>query len=259
MPDFELSAPQALKNLRPSRCASTGSPATPLVASAQGRCGQAFDRRCRSSNMSDDLGQQAISATASPEDIITELSRYRPLLVIARNSCFQFHGPSVDIAAVRRNLGVLFVVEGSIRRSDNRVRITAQLVEAATGHHLWAEPLRSRPPGHLRSAGRVGAGHRRDAGGADRGEWRRPCRAEADRTLGAPMTHFLQGRECVNRYDAAAAKPLFRARHRTGPELCPGTRLAIPGLCPRVLRRWAPCDIGRSTSPRRQGNAARSR
>jgi adenylate cyclase len=72
------------------------------------------------------------------EDIITELSRFSELFVIARNSSFQYNGKSPDIRQVGRELGVRYVLEGSIRRSGDRVRITAQLIDA-TGAHRWAE------------------------------------------------------------------------------------------------------------------------
>jgi adenylate cyclase len=73
------------------------------------------------------------------EDIITELSRFRSLFVIARNSSFVFRGEPIDIAEVGRRLGVQYVLEGSIRRAGNRVRITVQLIDAPNGAHLWAE------------------------------------------------------------------------------------------------------------------------
>src|SRR5262249_32203998 len=73
------------------------------------------------------------------EDIITELSRYRELMVIARNSSFRFRGQSADMARIGRELGVDYLVEGSLRKAGNRLRITAQLIEAASGSHLWAE------------------------------------------------------------------------------------------------------------------------
>ena len=73
------------------------------------------------------------------EDIITGLARFRSLFVIARNSSFAFRGKSVDLTEVGRKLGVSFILEGSVRRAGQRVRITAQLIEAATGAHLWAE------------------------------------------------------------------------------------------------------------------------
>jgi adenylate cyclase len=73
------------------------------------------------------------------EDIITELSRFRALLVIARNSTFTYKGKSVDVRQVAPELGVRYVVEGSIRKAGNSVRVTAQLIDATTGTHLWAE------------------------------------------------------------------------------------------------------------------------
>src|SRR5262245_6376480 len=72
-------------------------------------------------------------------DIITELSRFSELFVIARNSSFQYKGKSPDIRQVGRELGVRYVLEGSIRRAGDRVRITGQLIDAATGVHRWAD------------------------------------------------------------------------------------------------------------------------
>jgi adenylate cyclase len=73
------------------------------------------------------------------EDIITELSRFSELFVIARNSSFQYKAKSPDIRQVGRELGVRYVLEGSIRRAGDRVRITGQLIDATTGAHRWAE------------------------------------------------------------------------------------------------------------------------
>jgi adenylate cyclase len=73
------------------------------------------------------------------EDIITELSRFSELFVIARNSSFRYKGQSVDMRQVGRELGVRYVLEGSVRRAGGRIRITAQLIDAATGAHRWAE------------------------------------------------------------------------------------------------------------------------
>jgi len=89
-------------------------------------------------NMSGDPEQEYF-ADGITEDIITELARNRGLFVIARNSSFVFKGTSVDIAEVGRKLGVRYVVEGSVRKVGKRVRITAQLIEAASGSHVWAE------------------------------------------------------------------------------------------------------------------------
>jgi adenylate cyclase len=89
-------------------------------------------------NMSGDTEQEYF-ADGITEDIITELSRFNSLFVISRNSSFHYKGQSPNIQDVGRELGVLYVVEGSVRKAGNRVRISAQLVEADTGNHLWAE------------------------------------------------------------------------------------------------------------------------
>ena len=89
-------------------------------------------------NMSGDSDQVYFSDGIT-EDVITELSRFRELMVIARNSSFSFRGQSVDVREVGRSLGAGYVVEGSVRRAGDRVRITAQLVSAVSGAHLWAE------------------------------------------------------------------------------------------------------------------------
>ena len=73
------------------------------------------------------------------EDIITELSRFHSLFVIARNSSFSYKGKSPDIRQVGRELGVRYVLEGSIRKSSNRIRVTGQLIDTLTGNHIWAE------------------------------------------------------------------------------------------------------------------------
>jgi len=83
--------------------------------------------------------EQSYFADGITEDIITELSRFRSLFVIARNSSFAYRGTSVDIRRVGAELGVRFVVEGSVRKLGSRLRLTAQLVEAGSGSHLWAE------------------------------------------------------------------------------------------------------------------------
>jgi adenylate cyclase len=89
-------------------------------------------------NMSGDPEQEYFSDGIT-EGIITDLSKIAGLMVIARNSSFTYKGRSVDVRAVGRALGVRSVLEGSIRRAGKRVRITAQLVDAATGGHLWGE------------------------------------------------------------------------------------------------------------------------
>jgi TolB-like protein/class 3 adenylate cyclase len=89
-------------------------------------------------NMSGDAEQEYF-ADGITEDIITALSKLRWFFVVARNSSFIYKGRAVDVKRVARELGVRYVLEGSVRKSGNRVRITAQLIDAATGNHIWAE------------------------------------------------------------------------------------------------------------------------
>ena len=89
-------------------------------------------------NLSTDPEQEFFSDGIA-DDIITELSRSRALFVIARNSSFAYRSAAADVKQVARELGVRYVVEGSVRRDAGRVRITAQLIEAETGNHIWAE------------------------------------------------------------------------------------------------------------------------
>jgi adenylate cyclase len=89
-------------------------------------------------NMSSDP-EQEFFADGIAEDVITALSRYPSLFVIARNSCFTYKGRAVDVKQIGRELVVRYILEGSLRKSGNRIRVTAQLVEAETGNHLWAE------------------------------------------------------------------------------------------------------------------------
>jgi adenylate cyclase len=89
-------------------------------------------------NMSADPDQDYF-ADGMVEDIITGLSRYRNIFVIARNSTFTYKGRAVDVKQVGRELGVRYVLEGSVRRAGSRIRITGQLIDAATAAHIWAE------------------------------------------------------------------------------------------------------------------------
>jgi adenylate cyclase len=89
-------------------------------------------------NMSGDADQEFFSDGIS-EDIITELSRFRELFVISRNSAFVYKGQPVQLQQVARELGVQYVLEGSVRKAGNRVRITAQLIDAEADRHIWAE------------------------------------------------------------------------------------------------------------------------
>ena len=89
-------------------------------------------------NMSGDPEQEYLSDGIA-DDIITELSRMRGLFVIARNTSFTYKGDAIDVKQVGRELGVRYVLEGSVRRGGQRVRVIAQLIDAETGSHVWAE------------------------------------------------------------------------------------------------------------------------
>jgi TolB-like protein len=89
-------------------------------------------------NMSGDSKQEYFSDGLT-EDIITELARHRELHVLARNTTYQYKGQAVDIPTVGRKLGADYILEGSIRRSDKQLRITAQLIDVRNGAHIWAE------------------------------------------------------------------------------------------------------------------------
>jgi adenylate cyclase len=89
-------------------------------------------------NMSGDPEQEYF-ADGTVEDIITALSRFKSLFVIARNSSYTYKGKSIDIKQVGRELGVRYILEGSVRKAANRLRITGQLIDAVSGAHIWAE------------------------------------------------------------------------------------------------------------------------
>jgi TolB-like protein/Tfp pilus assembly protein PilF len=137
---FQDAGEQLLKNIprpvrvyrvRPSGRAASSRPALPLP-----------DRPSIAvlpfKNMSGDPEQEYF-ADGIVEEITTALSRFRQLFVIARNSSFTYRGRTVDVKQIGRELGVRYVLEGSVRRSGDRVRVTGQLIDAATGAHLWAD------------------------------------------------------------------------------------------------------------------------
>jgi adenylate cyclase len=147
---FDDLGERSLKNIdRPVRIYATRSPVSPAPAPAKSPA------EARNSlplpdkpsiavlpftNMSLDPEQEYF-ADGMVEDIITALSQFKSLFVIARNSTFTYKGKAVDIKQVGRELGVRYVLEGSVRKSGSRVRITGQLIEAATAAHLWAEKI----------------------------------------------------------------------------------------------------------------------
>jgi TolB-like protein len=158
-------------------------------------------------NMSGDP-EQDYFADGITEDIITELSRYRSLFVIARNSAFQYKAHNVDVRQVGRELGVEFVVEGSVRRSGERLRITSQLIDANSGDHVWAE----RYDREMHDIFTVQEEVARTIAATLEG---RVAASEVDRVKRKPTTdwqaydYFLQGRELDYKYDLAGADALY--------------------------------------------------
>jgi TolB-like protein len=143
------------------------------------------------------------------EDIITELSRYRELFVIARNSSFQYRDKALDVKQIGRGLGVEYVLEGSVRKAGRRIRVTAQLVEASTANHIWAERY-DRELDDIFAvqdevtqtivatlAGRLAASSAEKTRRKPTAQW-------------ASYDYFLQGREfALVRYDVGKAIPLL--------------------------------------------------
>jgi adenylate cyclase len=147
--EFEDLGPKELKNIRrPVHVYQMGgvraapSPDTAQVGAATARPGDFDDRRAIAvlpfANFSGD-SEQEFFADGITEDIITLLAGWRAFPVIARASTFTYKGQTVDIKKVGEELGVRYVLEGSVRKSGRRVRVTAQLIRADTGHHLLAE------------------------------------------------------------------------------------------------------------------------
>jgi len=137
---FEDAGDQQLKNIerpvriyrmRPKAAAASLRPALPLP-------GKPSIAVLPFQNMSGDP-EQDYFADGMVEEIITALSRFRQLFVIARNSTFTYKGQAADVKQVSRELGVRYVLEGSVRKGGNRVRVTAQLIDATSSAHVWAE------------------------------------------------------------------------------------------------------------------------
>ena len=144
----EALGPQALKNIAEPmlawrfRLASAPSPPSgnksPALAPALALPEKPSIAVLPFQNMSGDP-EQDYFADGMVEDITTALSRFKSLFVIARNSSFTYKGKAVDIRQVGRELGVRYVLEGSVRKADSRVRISGQLIDTATGSHIWAD------------------------------------------------------------------------------------------------------------------------
>lgn len=144
---FDDLGPQMVKNMdEPVHVYRIRASASPPSDSAQGSIGaKSFSLPDKPSiavlpftNMSSDP-DQGYFADGIVEEIIAALSRFRSLFVIARNSTFTYKGKAVDVRQVSRELGVRYVLEGSIRKAGNRLRISAQLIDAASGNHIWSQ------------------------------------------------------------------------------------------------------------------------
>ena len=144
---FEDQGPRTLKNIaRPVHAwrwlpAGARPPATAAAATGDGPLALPDKPSIAVlpfANMSGDAEQEYFTDGIT-DDIVTELARFHELFVIARNSSFSYKGKSADVRQVGRELGVRYVLEGSIRKAANRVRVTGQLVDAMTGAHIWAE------------------------------------------------------------------------------------------------------------------------
>src|SRR5207245_1910256 len=169
------------------------------------------------------------------EDVITELSRWRSLAVTSRNSTFRFKGKSVDMQRLGRELGVRFLVKGSVRRMGERIRITAQLIDAESGNHVWGERF-DRPLAELFAVqdqvvhtivgtlvGRV------QASGAERTRRKLPSSLDA-------YDHVLRG-NALPWDDPASAAEAKRAFERAI-EIDPGYGLPHSLLAALVGRDW---------------------
>lgn len=139
---YEFLGEQKVKNIaRPIRVYAVRRPSDVTECEA----GTIHEKSCKPSiavlpftNMSGDLDQEYFSDGIT-EDIITALSKFRWFFVIARNSSFIFKGKTIELKQVAKDLGVRYILEGSVRKAGKKVRITAQLIEGLTGYHVWAE------------------------------------------------------------------------------------------------------------------------
>ena len=187
-------------------------------------------------NMSGDAEQEYFADGIS-EDIITALSKLSQLFVIARNSSFTFKGKNVNVQEVGKSLGVRYVLEGSVRKSGNKVRITAQLIDATTGGHLWAE----RFDRDLTDIFAVQDDVTQQIVGAlavnlTDGDKQRMTPEHTDNMEAYDC--LLRGRELWHRLTRETnhrGSRSFATRHRTGPEIHSGLRLPGPHTRARLF------------------------
>ncbi len=193
-------------------------------------------------NLSSDPGQDYFSDGIS-EGILTALARSPDLTVIARNSSFAYKGKAVDVTDIGRALGVRYVLEGSVQREDNQIRVTAQLIDARTGGHLWAEKY-DRPLGDVFAvqdeiSGTIAA---RLANRIERAEIS-AARHKPTSDLTA-YDAFLRGRDILLR--SASKDDMLRARGfledaiARDPELAPAYADLAFTYYREIARRWSP-------------------
>src|SRR6266850_4034114 len=184
--------------------------------------------------------EQDYFADGVVEDIITALSRIRWLFVIARNSSFTYKGKTVDEKQVGRELGVRYVVEGSVRQSQSRVRITGQLVDTATGTHLWAERFEGRLDDIFELQDQIAT----SIVGAIASQLER---AEIERARRKPTgnlsayDHYLRAMPYLHRGTREAiesALPLFHKAMALDPEFASAHAMAAWCLCWRKINGW---------------------
>jgi adenylate cyclase len=188
-------------------------------------------------NMSGDPEQRYFSDGIT-EDILTELSHFRQLFVVARNSTFKYRDRAVDIRSVARELGAQYVVEGSVRKAGNRARVTVQLIEGATGNHVWADRLdRDLQDIFAVQAELAQAIAARVSGQVERGERKRLVTLNADNLRA--YDHFLRGRELLARHiraDNDRARLDLEAAVRLDPGMAEAYAELGAGLCSSVFR-----------------------
>jgi adenylate cyclase len=240
--DFEDLGERSLKNMvEPVRVYRLSGPATLPTGAATAK----VDLPSKPSiavlpfvNMSDDRDQEYFS-DGTTEDIITELSRFPSLLVIARNSSFQYRGKAEDLRRVGRELGARYIVEGSVRRLGTQFRITTQLIDSQTGQHLWADRY-DRKIDHLFDTqdevvrAVVGTLEHRVAESEAVGARRRAPQNWA------AYDYVLQSRQFTDRYDAMASEAPLRRALELDPTLAEAyARIVVP-ICFKYFQTETP-------------------
>jgi adenylate cyclase len=190
-------------------------------------------------NMSADP-EQEFFADGMVEDIITGLSRYRHLFVIARNSTFAYKGRAVDMKQVGRELGVRYLLEGSVRKAGSRIRITAQLIDTATAAHIWADRFEGGLEDMFDLQDQVTA----KVVGAIEPEVRR---AEAERARRRPTENpdahlcLMRGVASINKWSKAGADEVLRLAYQAielDPDYSAPYGLAVSCYIVRRANRW---------------------